>query len=152
MLRLSSFYCSVFPVAGYGSCSFTWHCRNHVCFQFSPCILDDVFVFFITWINRINTPQTSGILEFGLFECPLLIFFSLSGFSNSCPSFRPFLIWTCRRLNVCQSPTGPHTSFWRCLFQSIKFREKLSTNLTNFCFHRRSNNHQFFFFLCNVQI
>ena len=35
-----------------------------MCFQFSPCILDDVFVFFITWINRINTPQTTGILEF----------------------------------------------------------------------------------------
>ena len=54
----------------------------------------NVYVLFITRINRKNSPQLSGMFEFWFLDCPKLFFSSLSGFSNSCPSVRPYVIWT----------------------------------------------------------
>ena len=44
------------------------------CFQLSPCILNDVFVFFVTRVNRINSSQISGVFEFRFLDCPFLFF------------------------------------------------------------------------------
>ena len=66
--RCSGFSCfwnTGFPNASLGERSFAWHCSCHWCLQLSPCIFNGVFVLFITWINRINSSQFSGIFEFG---------------------------------------------------------------------------------------
>ena len=119
-LRCLGFLCfwsNGFAIASCSRRSLSWHSRGHGRFQFPCRILNDVLVVFITRINRINFTQTSGILEFWLFERPFLFFFSLSGLPKSCPRFRPYVIWTCRRLSFCQSHPGPHISFWRCIFR-----------------------------------
>ena len=76
-LRCLGFLCcsNGFPIAGCSRRSLAWHRRGHRRFQFPSRILNDVLVVFITRINRINFTQTSGILEFWLFECPFLFFF-----------------------------------------------------------------------------
>ena len=104
-----------FPNAGFGELSFAWHCCRHWCLQLPPCILNDVFVFFITWIKKNNSPHISGMFEFWILDCPSLLFSLLSGFSNSRPSVRSYVIWTWCRLDVRQSLSRPHISFWRSL-------------------------------------
>ena len=96
--------------------SFTWCRRSRWFLQLPPCILNDVFEIFVAWIKRINSPRISGIFQFWFFDSPLLLFSSLSSFSNSRPSVRPLVIWTCR-LKFCQSRPRPHPSFWRSFVQ-----------------------------------
>ena len=106
-----------FSNARFGERSFTWCRRSRWFLQLSPCILNEVFVIFVAWINRINSPRISGIFQFWFFDSPLLLFSSLSCFSKSRPSVRPSVIWTWGRLNFCQSHPGPHPSFWRSFVQ-----------------------------------
>ena len=47
--------------------------------------------------------------------------FCAAPLAEICPYFRPHMIWSCCRLNFCQSLPGPHISFWRFLFQQSKF-------------------------------
>ena len=77
-----------FPNACLRKRSFTWHCSFLWCLQLSPRIFNDVLVFFVTRINRINSSQISGVLKFRFLDCPFLFFYSLSAFSNSCPSIK----------------------------------------------------------------
>ena len=85
-------------------------------------VLNDVFVFFVIRIDIINFSQILGIFEFWLFDCPFLLFFLLSGFPNPGPRFWPTMLWSSSCLNFCQSPPGPHFSFWRCLsFNRVNF-------------------------------
>ena len=143
-----AFFCfgyNGFPCACLRERSFTRHCSCLWCFQLSPCSLNDVFVFFVTRINRINSPQFCGMFEFGFLDCTFLIFSSLSGFSNSCSSVRLYVIWTWCRFDFCQS--SPRTTY--ILLE--EFRSMMwilwnpSPDLTDFCFRRRSNSHQFVF-------
>ena len=72
-----------FPEENCFSCSFlARHSRIQWNFQRVPRIFDGVFIFSIFWINKINDSQSSSIIEFGLLDCPLLLFSLLSGFSN----------------------------------------------------------------------
>ena len=144
-LELSRFRDDGLPNAGFGWLSFTWCSRSRWCLQLSPCILDDILVIFVTWINRINSCQISGIMEFWFLDGPLLLLSFLSCFSNPRPSVRPYVMWMWCRVNFCQSPPGPHVSFWKSLVQFAWILWILSAKLTNFCFRRHSNNHQFVF-------
>ena len=85
------FCCNGFPFACLRERSFAWHCCCLWCFQLSSCIFNVVFVFLVTRINGINSSQISGMFEFWFLDCPFLFFSSLSGFSNSCPSVRPYV-------------------------------------------------------------
>ena len=146
--RCLGFFCfwnNGFPHACLRKRSCTWHCSCLWCLQLSPCILDDVFVLFVTRINRINSSQFSGVSEFRFLDCPFLFVSSLSGFSNSCPSVRPYVIWTWCRLDFCQSPPGPHISLLEEFRSIMSISWDLSTNLTDFCLRRHSNGHQFVF-------
>ena len=91
-LEFSRFWKNGFPNVGFEELSFTWYCRSRWCLQLSPCILNDVFVIFIAWINGMNSRQISGIIEFRLLDCPFLFFSFLSGFPNSRPSVWPYMI------------------------------------------------------------
>ena len=85
--RCLGFFCfwsNGFPYACLRERSCAWHCRCLWYFQLSSCILNDVCVFFVTRINRINSSQFSGMFKFWFLDCPFLFFSSLSGFSNSC--------------------------------------------------------------------
>ena len=103
--------------------SFTRHGCCHRYVQFSLRVLEDFCVFFIIWIDEATSPQSSSIVEIWFFFCPFLFFSILSGFTNYRPYFWPHMIWSGSRLNLCQSPPGPHISFWRLLLQHSKFRE-----------------------------
>ena len=76
---------------------FARHGRCHGYFQFSPRI-------------------SASLL-------PILVFSTLSGFTNFRPHFWPHMIWSGDLLNFCQSLPGPHVSFWRFPFQQSKLRE-----------------------------
>ena len=91
--KFSRFRNNGFPNAGFGEFSVPWHHCCHWCLQLSPCILNDVFVILIDWINRIISLQISGVFEFWFLDCLFLLLSSLRGFSNSRPSVRPCVIW-----------------------------------------------------------
>ena len=118
----------------------TWRCRSRWCLQLSSCILNGIFVIFIAWIIRINSPQISGIFEFWFLDWSFLLLSSLSGFSNSRPSVRSYVIRTWCRLNLSRS-----------FFQWNKSCESCPWIWQTFCFHRHSNSRQFVF-LCHIQI
>ena len=79
-LEFSRFRDDGLPNAGFGWLSFTWCSRSRWCLQLSPCILDDILVIFVTWINRINSCQISGIMEFWFLDSPLLLLFFWAAF------------------------------------------------------------------------
>ena len=54
-----------FPDAALGERSFAWHRSCHCSLQLSPCIFNDVFVLFITRINRINSLKFLAYSSFG---------------------------------------------------------------------------------------
>ena len=67
-----------FPVHAWGN---SFRCITvALCHQLSPCFLNEVFVFFVTRINRINASQFSGVVEFRFLDCQFLFFSSLSSF------------------------------------------------------------------------
>ena len=102
--------------------SFSRHGWCHRSFQFSPRVFENVFVFFVVRISKVNSPLSSSIVELWLFFCPFLFLSILSGFTNFRPCFWSHMIWSGSRLNLCQSLTGPHISFWR----------RFSFNIVNF--------------------
>ena len=63
-----------FSNAGFGELSFTWCRRSRWFLQLSPCILNEVFVIFVAWINRKNSPRISGIFQLWVFRQPILAF------------------------------------------------------------------------------
>ena len=99
---------------------FTRHGWCHKSLQFSPRVFflfKNFFVLFVILIGKVNSPGSSSIVELRFFFCPFLFFSILSGFTNFRPNFRPYMIWSGCRLNLCQSRPGPHISLWRFLFQ-----------------------------------
>ena len=101
----------------------TRQCWCHRSFQFSPRILENFFVFFVIWIDKVNSSHFSIIVELWFFFCPFLFLSILSGFTNFRPNFWPYMIWSGTCLNLCQSLPGPHASFWRYTFQQGAFCE-----------------------------
>ena len=71
------------------------------------------FIFFVFRINKVYISHPSSIIEFWLLVYPLLLLPLLSGCPNFSLYFRPHMIWSRRRLSVCQSPPEPHISSWR---------------------------------------
>ena len=90
-------------------------------------------VFFVIQINKVDSSQSSSIVEFWLLVFPLLFFAILSGFPNFAPYLRPCMIWSRSRLNFCQSPRGPTKIPWEVLLLIGWILWTLSKNLTN-CF------------------
>ena len=126
-----------FPLARHGSC--------HRYFQLSHRIFESFYVILVIRINEANSSQSSSIVEFWLLVFPLLFFSILSGFTNFCSYFWPYMIWSACRLNLCQPPPGPHIFFWK-VFLSIEYNlYMLSKNLTNFCSNRHSSSHRYVF-------
>ena len=95
---------------------FAWHGWWHRSFQFSSCVFENSWVFSVIWINEVNSSQFPSIVELPFLFCPFLVFSMPSGFTNFRPYFWP-LIWSGSRLNLWQSLSGPHVSFWRLLFR-----------------------------------
>ena len=62
-------------------------------------------------INKVNSCQSSSIVEFGLLDFPFLFFSILSGFPNLGPYSWPHMIGSGSRLNFCESPPRPHFFF-----------------------------------------
>ena len=145
--RCLGFFCSwnSFPYACLRERSFAWHCRCLWCFQFSSCILNDVFVFFVTRINRINSSHFFGVFEFRFLGCTFLLFSSLSGFSISCPRIKPYVIWTWCCLDFCQSLTRPHISSRRSFVQQCESCETCPRIWQISVLRRHSNSHLFVF-------
>ena len=104
-----------FPLARHGYC--------HGSFQFSPRIFECFFVILVIRLNKVNSSQTSGIVEFCLLVCPFLFFSILSGFNNFCAYFWSYMIWSGSRLHFCQSPPGPHTSTVKLPLKFLRGRE-----------------------------
>ena len=144
------FWKNGFPCACLRKRSFLWYCSCLWRLQLSPCILFDVCIFFVTRINRINSCQFSCEFEFWFLDCPFLFFSSLSGFSNSCPSVRPYVIWTWCRLDFCQSPSRTTCILLEEFRSRMWISWNLSTYLTDFCFRRPMVIN--LFFLCYIQI
>ena len=78
----STFYCNGFPIAGLGNRSFSWRCSCHRCFQLPSCILDDVFVLFITrknkflsnfWHSLVSFSSAHSCFSFLLAAFPILV-------------------------------------------------------------------------------
>ena len=101
--------------------SFTKHGWSHRSFQFSRRVLENVSVFFIIWIDKVNSSQSSSIVELWFFFCPFLFFSMLSGFTNFRPNFWPYMIWSGRRLNLCQSPSDHIYRFGGFSFNKVNF-------------------------------
>ena len=95
----------------------------HWSFQFSPRIFESFRMFFVVWINKINSCQSSSIVELRFFPCPFLFLSILNDFSNFRPIFWRKLIWSGSRPSLRQSPPGPHVHHWRLLFLWSKFRQ-----------------------------
>ena len=104
-----------------------------------------LLVFFVTRINRINSSQTSGVLKFRFLDCPFLFFYSLSGFSNSCPSVKA--TYDLDVMSFGFLSVSPQTTY--ILLESFRsiiwISWNLSTNPTDFGFRRHSNGHQLVF-------
>ena len=60
------------------------------------------------------------------FLLPILDFSILSCITHFCPYIWPYMIWSGSRLNLCQSHTGPHVSFWMLHFQKSELCESSS--------------------------
>ena len=131
--------------------SFTGHYSCLWCLQLSPCILNDVFVFFVARINRINPLKSLACSSFGFSSAH-------SCFSLLWVAF-PILVqasghmWSGRDvvLDFCQSLTGPHTSFWRSFVQQCESREtspRIRQISVSFDIPMVINS----FFLCYIQI
>ena len=69
--------------------------------------------------NRINSCEFSDIIEVLSFDCPFLFLSSLSNLSNSCPSVRPYVIWTWCRLDIWLSVSFRTTCILSEEFRSI---------------------------------
>ena len=82
--------------------SFTRHRGSHKSFQFSSCVVENFWVFSVVWINKINSPQSSSIVELRFSFFPFLFFSILSGITNFCPNFWPYMIWSGSCLDLCQ--------------------------------------------------
>ena len=105
-----------------------------------PCILNDVFVFFVTRINMINSSQISGVFEFQFLDCSLLwaAFPILVQRSGHMWSGRD-VVW---HLSV--YPRTTHVLLEE--FRSVMWISwNLSTNLTDFYLSRHHNRHQLVF-------
>ena len=114
--------------------SFTRHRGSHRSFQFS-CIFKEL----LSILCRLDQKNKflsvfAYCVKFWLFFCPLLFFSILSKFTNVCPNFWPYMIWSGSRLNLCQSLPRQHVSFW--------------TLLKKACMNRHSNNRQSSFLAC----
>ena len=99
--------------------SFARHGWSHRSFKFSPRVFfffANFFVLFVIWIDEVNSSQCSSIVELSFFFCPFLFFSMLRGLTNFRPNFRPYMIWSGSRLNLCQFPPGPHTSLLEVSF------------------------------------
>ena len=109
-------------------CWFTRHGWCHGSFQFSHRVFENVFVFFVIWIDKVNSSLSSSIVELWFFFCPFLFFSILGGFTN----FRlPYMIWSGGRLNLCQTPPGPQK---QCVSSNRRVFKKLLTGFSNFIF------------------
>ena len=97
--------------------SFARHGWRHRCFKLCPRILENFFVLFVIWIDRINSSPSSSIVDLWFFFCPFLLLSILSGFTNFRPNFWPCMIWSGSRVNFGQSLTGTHVSFCKFFFQ-----------------------------------
>ena len=81
--------------------------------QFSPQMFK---CFLVIWFDKVN---------YSVFEhCRVLasrssvrVFSILSDFTYFRPYFWPHVIWSGSRLNLCESPPGPHVSFGKFFFQ-----------------------------------
>ena len=75
--RCLGFFCfwyNGFPYACLKKRSFTWHCSCLWCLQLSPCILNDVFVFLVIRINRINSPSNFWHTRVSVSRLPIPVF------------------------------------------------------------------------------
>ena len=133
--RLRNHFCDV-------RLSFARHGWDHRSFQLSPRIFENFFVLCVIWIDKVNSSQSSSIVEFWLLVCPFLFFSILSGFPNFRPYFWPYMIWSGSRLNLFPSRRGPHISFWRFLLQYSELCESFPRILTDVCSNRHFNNRQ----------
>ena len=80
---------------------------------------DPLVIVFETTVSRMHA--LGNALLHGI---AFLFVSSFSGFSNSCPSVRPCMIWKwCRLDDFCQSPPAPHLSSRRSFVQKCKSRE-----------------------------
>ena len=102
-----------FPFAQHGCC--------HGSFPFSPPSFESFFVVLVIRINKVNSSLSSSTVVFWLLVFPFLFFFFsiLSGFANFGPYFWPYVIWSGRRLNFCQSLPVPHMSPFGRFFLSL---------------------------------
>ena len=75
---------------------FARHSWCHRPFQFSPRIFESFFVILVIRINRVNSSQSSSIIEFWLLVFPHLFFSILSVLTNFCPYFWPLMIHSFR--------------------------------------------------------
>ena len=82
---------------------FARHCSWHRNFQLSTRIFHDILEFFVSWINEVNTTQSSGIVELWFLDGPLLLLFSFRRFRQIFPSLWPQGVWSGGRLVFCQS-------------------------------------------------
>ena len=87
-------------------------------FQLSPRIFWRVLVFFVIWIIKVDSSQSSSIVQFWLLVFSILVFLDSGLLYQFFSSFRPNMIWTGSRLNFCQSSHWPHISLGRFFFQN----------------------------------
>ena len=85
---------------------------------------------------EINPFHLSSIVKFRLFFLPFLFSLILSCFTKFRQYFWPFMIWPGSGLNLCQSLSGPHVSFWNFSFKRVNF--VISKNLKNACANRQT--------------
>ena len=74
----------------------------HRSFQLSTRVVHNVFEFFISWINELNTAQFSCIVMLRFFDSPLLLFFAFRRFRHILPNLWPPSVWPGSRLLSCQ--------------------------------------------------
>ena len=115
LVRCSHFR-SQFPVASV-NLLFARHGCVHGPFQFSPRIFESDFVILAIRINKVNSSQSSCIVEFWHLVFPCLFSSILSGFTNFCPYFWSYMSWSGSRLNFCRSPRAPQISLGRFFIQ-----------------------------------
>ena len=121
-----------------------WHSRIHWNFQLSPRIFDGFFIFSIFRINKINASQSSSIIEFGLLDCPFLLFSFWAAFPilvhTSGHTFSGLVVaWMF--VNLFPDHMYPFGGF---SFNHVNFGNRFQ-NLINFDSRPHSNNRRYVF-------
>ena len=73
------------------------HGRFHVHFQLSPCFLIRLFMFFVFWVNKINSSYSARVLKLRFFVRPFMLLSSLCCFAEVCAYFWPHVTRSCSR-------------------------------------------------------